>query len=59
MPIPEESKGYGLFGLIRFSDSVMWNEKGNIITIKKTLIEPEGNMEKQKIRDYVINLDSI
>jgi len=40
MSIPEESKGYGLFVLIRFSDSVMWNEKGNIITIKKTLMDP-------------------
>ena len=59
MPIPEESMGYGLFGLIRFSDSVMWNEKGNIITIKKTLIEPKGNTEKQQIRNYVIRLDSI
>lgn len=59
MPIPEESTGYGLFGLIRFSDSVSWNEKGNIITIKKILVAPKKKIREQCIENYILRFDSI
>jgi anti-sigma regulatory factor (Ser/Thr protein kinase) len=36
-PTHPDSLGYGLVGLLSFCDTVSWNDKGNIITLTKTL----------------------